>query len=103
MILQLMHRAIPSLDPLRVQQEKGTGIFGTHWGGVPSTAVGEQHVWQAVQVYTVVCQEDDEQWTRHERYFGKFYQQKVESLEHASMAWMMRGDEKRASSQATVA
>ncbi|KAI2504705.1 hypothetical protein MHU86_9722 [Fragilaria crotonensis] len=92
MILQLIHRAIPSLDPQRVQQEKGTGIFGTHWGGVPSTTVGEQHVWQAVQDYTEVCQEDDEQWARHERYVGRSYQRKVESLEHASMAWMMRGD-----------
>ena len=91
-ILQLIHLAIPSLDPLRVQQEKGTGMFGTHWGGVSSTTVGEQQVWQAVQDYTVTCQEDDEQWVRHARYIGRSYQRKVESLEHASMAWMMRGD-----------
>jgi hypothetical protein len=92
-ILQLIHLAIPSLlNSLRAQQEKGTGMFGMHWGGLSASTVGEQQVWHAVQDYTVVCQEDDEQWVWHGRYIDRSYQTKVELLERASMQWMMRGD-----------
>jgi pimeloyl-ACP methyl ester carboxylesterase len=91
-MLRLIQQAIPSLDAKQIQQEQGTGLYGTHWGGLPIETIGETRVWQAVHDFAQDCKEDDEKWVQHPRYIGRSSQRKPESLEHATMAWMMKGD-----------
>jgi hypothetical protein len=43
-ILQFIQEANSSLDPVRVREEQGTGLYGTHWGGLLHVTVGERRV-----------------------------------------------------------
>jgi pimeloyl-ACP methyl ester carboxylesterase len=80
----------------RCLEEQGTGLFGTHWGGLPvESTIGERKVWQTVQDYCLTCQEDDSVWAQHVNYVGKLYQRKATSLEHASMEWMLKNSDSK--------
>jgi pimeloyl-ACP methyl ester carboxylesterase len=72
-------------------QESGTGLYETHWGGLPPETVGETHILATLRHYIQDCQQDDELWVAHPNYIGRPCRRQGQSLEHASMAWMMRG------------
>jgi pimeloyl-ACP methyl ester carboxylesterase len=66
------------------EEERNTGLYGTHWGGLDPSSVGELKVLELVQKYVEECNEDDKTWL----------QQHVSpplrnpsSLEHAAMEW----------------
>ena len=75
------------------QNNKNSGLFGTHWGGLSSSSVGGSRVLQALEDYTKDCQEDDGLWSEHPRHVGMLQGcvRNPASLEHAAVAWMLRG------------
>jgi hypothetical protein len=84
------------LDSNRCEAERNTGLYGSHWGGLDPSSIGESRVLKALRSYTVDCEENDEKWVRHPTYdeLLRKCRRNGKSLEHASVAWMMKGDGK---------
>ena len=85
-------KATLKLDNARCVQEKTSGLYGTHWGGLAFDSVGESKVLVALQDFAEVCGENDEEWVAHPRYVGRPCKRNGRSLEHAAVCWMMKGD-----------
>lgn len=79
------------LDAARVKAEVGTGLYGTHWGGLPAETVAGSQILEILRCYASDCQEDDTIWERHPRYIGRSCRRTGRSLEHAAMTWQLRG------------
>jgi pimeloyl-ACP methyl ester carboxylesterase len=80
------------LDPARVQAESRTGLFATHWGGLVASSVSEARVLSTLHCFSQECQEDDAKWHTHQSYIVRGCRRHGRSLEHATMAWQLRGD-----------
>lgn len=80
------------LDPARCQNERNTGLYASHWGGLQPASIGGTQVLEALRAYTVDSAEKDELWFQHPKYVGKTCRPNGRSLEHASMAWQLKGD-----------
>jgi pimeloyl-ACP methyl ester carboxylesterase len=84
------------LDDDRCEQEKISGLYATHWGGLSPQSVGESKVLAVLQVFAKDCGEDDETWAAHPEFIGRSCKRNARSLEHAAVSWMMKGDGKKA-------
>lgn len=80
------------LDPERVQAEANTGLYATHWGGLPAETVGSTQALKLLQCFTSECEESDTTWEQHPNYIGRLCRRNGRSFEHASMMWQLRGD-----------
>jgi esterase/lipase len=78
-----------ALDPQNCQQERNSGLYSTHWGGLSASTVGESKVLETLRVFVDECGEDDEEFAK--RYPFDCTRNK-QSLEHAIMVWNLRGD-----------
>lgn len=81
-----------SLDDKQCQAEHNTGMFATHWGGLDPSTVTETAVQQNLLTFVNDCGEQDDVWSRHERYVTRGARRNGRSLEHAGAAWQLRGD-----------
>ena len=86
-----MMRGCEKIDRDRALQERNSGLFGTHLGGLTPETVGCTKVLEALRSYTVDCQEDDAAWVGHPRYVWNDCTRNGLSLEHASVTWMLKG------------
>jgi hypothetical protein len=77
-----------SLDDEKCLADVNIGLFGTHWGGLESSSVGETKVLKMIKTYVEACGEDDKAFAKVPLACARNGQ----SLEHAVMAWNMRGD-----------
>jgi pimeloyl-ACP methyl ester carboxylesterase len=96
-IFNLISKANSDPNAREIPNESGTGLYGTHWGGLSASTVGEQEVMQAVRDYCIACGEDDEKWAHFEHFVSRPCLRNADSLEHATISWMMRGTEKASS------
>lgn len=76
------------LDPKRCSKEHNTGLFETHWGGLDPYTVGESSVLQTLKTFIETCGENDQEFAK----LPLECVRNIRSLEHATMAWNMRGD-----------
>ena len=76
-----------ALNEERCLAERNTGLFGTHWGGLDATSVVESKVLDSINIY-ISCGEDDKAFAE----VPITCLRNSKSLEHATMAWNMRGD-----------
>jgi hypothetical protein len=83
-----------NLDQARCHDEKMSGLYGTHWGGLPSESVGESKVLSAIRTFVEECGENDQKWAEHRDFVGRSCRRNTYSLEHAAISWMMKGDGK---------
>lgn len=81
-------------DEKLLDAEVNTGLFATHWGGLPSVSVGCSQALQVLESYVNDCQENDEKWVRHPDFILSQVQRNELSLEHASMQWQLQGTDK---------
>jgi hypothetical protein len=87
------------LDPNRCREEQNTGLFGTHWGGLDPTTVGEVKVLETLRLYVDDCQQEDQVFASQRlAVMDSYCQRNVHSLEHASMIWNLRGESSRSGS-----
>ena len=86
----MIHRIamICQLDPKRCTQEHNTGLFETHWGGLDSITAVESEVLKSLKRFVEECNEDDEEYAK----LPLECVRNIWSLEHATMAWNLRGD-----------
>jgi hypothetical protein len=90
------------LDPNRCREEQNTGLFGTHWGGLDPTTVGEVEVLETLRLYVDDCQQDDQVFaSKRLTLMDSYCQRNVHSLEHASMIWNLRGESSSSSSSSS--
>lgn len=80
------------IDRVRCQAEVGTGIYATHWGGLPAESIGCRTVQKIIQSYVTDCNADDKVWSMHPSHPVRSCTRNERSLEHASMAWQLAGD-----------
>lgn len=78
-----------ALDPKKCIQEKNTGIYSTHWGGLSASTVGESKVLEMLRFFVDECGEDDEVFAKRSPLDCT---RNKKSLEHATMVWSLRGD-----------
>lgn len=71
----------------RVEMEKSTGLFGTHWGGSNGAICDEADVLEGLRVYAEV--EGDDDAVLHSEWYRDKLTVNPQSLEHASIRWMM--------------
>ena len=96
---ELLARVISKRNPLlnqsgRLDAERGSGLFMTHWGGLNSElTVGCQSAKAILDAYVQDCEQDDKAWFTHSLYPGRSkFKRNGQSLEHASMMWQLEGD-----------
>jgi hypothetical protein len=82
-----MQKAL-SLDSERCRAEQNSGLFGTHWGGLDPSTMGESKVLESIRVYVEDCNESDEAFAKVPLECTR----NSMSLEHATMVWNLRGD-----------
>ena len=80
------------LESARVEAEVCSGIFGSHWGGMHSETICSSSVLGTLKAYTEDCEEQDAAWSLHPLFNLRKCKANGKSLEHASMAWQLRGD-----------
>ena len=73
----------------RCVDELNTGLFATHWGGLPASSIAESAVLDALDVFVNDCQENDDLWFQHPKFVGRKCQRNDRSLEHAAMRWQL--------------
>ena len=90
-------------DTTTTTVSSSTGLFLSHWGGLPCTTVGCRTALKIVEAYTEVGREAsngsgsaqfdwvDAQWSQHALYPGRSVQRNGYSLEHAAMIWQLQG------------
>jgi pimeloyl-ACP methyl ester carboxylesterase len=86
-ISKQMQRTI-GLDPKQCPKEQNTGLFATHWGGLDACTVGESSVLETLKTFIETCRENDQEFAE----LPLECVRNIRSLEHATMAWNMRGD-----------
>jgi pimeloyl-ACP methyl ester carboxylesterase len=77
-----------SIDKERCRAEQNTGLYRTHWGGLDASSVGESNILETIAIYVEQCREDDAAFAKIPIACAR----NSKSLEHATMAWNMRGD-----------
>lgn len=74
--------------------QRNTGLFITHWGGLPFSALSEQNINSCLQSFCLDCNEDDDFFMRS-KYWKNLQQEgrgaNARSLEHAAMKWLLHG------------
>jgi pimeloyl-ACP methyl ester carboxylesterase len=90
-VLELIRRSA-GIDEARCKAEQNTGLYATHWGGLPPGSVGEDAVRGTLEAYAANCRESDKAWFEHPSYVGRTVKRNGLSLEHASMQWQLEGD-----------
>jgi len=83
--------SVLNLDMERCIDERNTGLYGTHYGGLDPASVGGTAVLKTLNAYVVGCEEDDKRWFVHPMYIDRRCKRNGRSLEHAAMAWQLRG------------
>jgi pimeloyl-ACP methyl ester carboxylesterase len=76
------------LDQDKCHEERNSGLYGTHWGGLSALSIGESKVTEVLRVFVDECQERDEEFAR----LAPRPERNEKSLEHATMIWNLRGD-----------
>ena len=69
-------------------EEINTGMYATHWGGLPQKSVCETSVSETLRTYVEDCDENDETFATLPLTCGR----NEKSLSHATMVWNLRGD-----------
>lgn len=83
------------LDRNQIQEEVNTGLYQTHWGGLDPASATTSTVRQRLETYGgEACRERDDIWFAHEDFVGRNCPANERSLEHASMLWQLRGENK---------
>jgi pimeloyl-ACP methyl ester carboxylesterase len=67
------------------KEQRNTGLYGTHWGGLDPSTVGELKVLELVQKYVKECNENDKAWLQQQHVSPPL--RNPSSLEHAAMEW----------------
>ena len=88
--LKFLFQATMNLDPDQCREERNSGLYGTHWGGLSASSMGETKVTEVLRVFVEECQEQDDEFAR--RGGVPRPERNEKSLEHATMIWNLRGD-----------
>jgi len=80
-----------NLDSQQCLEERNSGLYGTHWGGLSPTSIGESKVKEILRAFVDDCQEEDEKFAK----IAPKVERNNKSLEHATMTWNLRGDGKK--------
>ena len=67
-------------------KHRNTGLYGTHWGGLDPSTVGENTVLDLVSRYVEECNENDKTWLQ-QHLTAPLLKRNLQSLEHAAMEW----------------
>ena len=77
-------------------KHRNTGLYGTHWGGLDPSTVGEIQVLDLVSHYVEECKENDKMWLQQQQQQQQHLntpppppslKRNLQSLEHAAMEW----------------
>ena len=74
-----------------LENERNTGLYGTHWGGMDGASLSETEVLAGLQAFSS-CNEDDDAFLNSKWWQARWLVRNGKSLEHAAIAWMARGD-----------
>jgi len=95
-ILDIICRSL-DLDPecaetkKLLENERNTGLYGTHWGGMDGASLSETEVLAGLQAFES-CSEDDDAFLNSKWWQARRLVRNGSSLEHAAINWMGRGD-----------
>jgi len=71
--------------------ERNTGLYGTHWGGMDGASLSEREVLAGLRAFAS-CNEDDDAFLQSQWWQSRRLVRNGSSLEHAAIIWMQRGD-----------
>eukprot|EP00562_Extubocellulus_spinifer_P015082 CAMPEP_0178571782 /NCGR_PEP_ID=MMETSP0697-20121206/17846_1 /TAXON_ID=265572 /ORGANISM="Extubocellulus spinifer, Strain CCMP396" /LENGTH=826 /DNA_ID=CAMNT_0020206413 /DNA_START=169 /DNA_END=2649 /DNA_ORIENTATION=+ len=74
-----------------LENERNTGLYGSHWGGMDGATLSETDVLAGLEAFAS-CNEDDDAFLQSKWWQSRRLERNGRSLEHASITWMMRGD-----------
>ena len=74
-----------------LENERNTGLYGSHWGGMDGATLSETDVLAGLEAFAS-CNEDDDAFLQSKWWQSRRLERNGRSLEHASVTWMMRGD-----------
>lgn len=95
-VLDIICRSL-DLDPrcaetkTLLENERNTGLYGTHWGGMDGASLSETEVLSGLQAFAS-CNEDDDSFLQSQWWQSRRLVRNGSSLEHAAIVWMQRGD-----------
>ena len=95
-VLDIICRSL-DLDPrcaetkVLLENERNTGLYGTHWGGMDGASLSETEVLSGLQTFAS-CNEDDDAFLQSQWWQSRRLVRNGSSLEHAAIVWMQRGD-----------
>ena len=95
-VLDIICRSL-DLDPrieetkTLLENERNTGLYGTHWGGMDGASLCETEVLSGLQAFAS-CNEDDDAFLQSPWWQSRRLVRNGSSLEHAAIVWMQRGD-----------
>lgn len=95
-VLDILCRSL-DLDPRKretktlLENERNTGLYGTHWGGMDGASLCETEVLSGLQAFAS-CNEDDDAFLQSQWWQSRRLVRNGSSLEHAAIVWMQRGD-----------